>query len=143
MASKPDRRRRLATDARRPNAAPARPKAKGRPAKSEKPEQSLQTPPTVLEHGYDGKDAFLKAQKEWAATLLPDQRFLSVTSGTLFDQGSKFCCGAIAAVKCSLNYAGWSAWCSYNVETRTLSRRFTPSTAHGSFDKSRCSQTSQ
>lgn len=73
-----------------PNAAPARPKAKGRPAKSEKPEQSLQTPPTVLEHGYDGKDAFLKAQKEWAATLLPDQRFLSVTSGTLFNQGSKF-----------------------------------------------------
>lgn len=54
-----------------------------------------------------------------------------------FQPGFKILLWCNSCSKCSLNYAGWSAWCFYTVETRTLSRRFTPSTAHGSFDKSR------
>lgn len=42
--------------------------------KHAKPARSLQTPATVMEHGFDGKQFFLDAQKQWAETLLPDKR---------------------------------------------------------------------
>ena len=63
---------------------PAQPKAKakaepapkriGRPRKAAAPERSLETPNTVLEQGFGGRPEFLAAQKDWAATLLPDRR---------------------------------------------------------------------
>ena len=117
--------------------AKAAPKKVGRPPKLAKPSRSMQTPETILEEGFAGRTAFLTAQKEWAATLIPNCRISVRHQWYDFNAGYKVLLWCNSCGKCSVGQGGWSAWCVYTCATRALSRQYTPSSAHGSFDKVR------
>ena len=73
-------------------------------------------------------------RKGWAATLIRiSVRFQS----SEFKAGYKLLLWCTSCTKCVVKPGGWSAWCVYTSATRTLSRRYTPSDAHGTFDKIR------
>ena len=108
----------------------------GRPRKAAAPERSLETPNTVLEQGFGGRPEFLAAQKDWAATLLPDRRIAVRHQWYDYNKGYKLFLWCNSCTKCATR-GGWSAYCTYNLVDRTLSRCYTPSNAHGSFDQVR------
>ena len=113
----------------------AQPKPKGRPTKSEKPDKSLKMGPMVLEQGYDGKNAFLNAQKDWASKLVDGKTLAIRHQWYDYGPGYKVLLWCNSCQKCSVGVEGWSAYCVYCIETRTLTREYTPSSAHGDFNK--------
>ena len=121
-----------------PPRAQAQPKAKagrGRPCKAEeKPRKTLATPPTQLENAFDGRAAFLAAEKNWAQSLI-DGKTLAIRHQWLScSNGFKVLLWCNSCHKCAKNQAGWSAMSQYDVPTQTFSRQYTPETAHGQFD---------
>lgn len=84
----------------------------------------------VCEAGFESKDNFLEHERNWVSSLLPG-KWLSVRFQWYFNaSGFKVLLWCNSCSKCQ-SKSGWKGYSTYNSETKTLERAYTPLAAHG------------
>lgn len=87
---------------------------------------------TVVEVAFEGRDDFLKQQKAWAASTVPNQHVAVRHQFYPFSHGFKVLLWCKSCEKCR-SQKGWRGYVEYDANAKSLHRRFTPISEHGDF----------
>ena len=86
-----------------------------------------------VDSGFRGAADFLSQQKDWAKSLIPGQHISVRHQWCPFAAGFKLMLWCKSCLACQ-KQQGWKGYIEYSTESKKLTRRFTPASAHGDFD---------